>query len=241
MIEANSHGNLRVLRSFAPLMRPNERVFVVASSLGVLAKLPSELRKRLETTAGDPDAINAAVDAYVAEVEAGTAVRSGWPEWVNIPSKVGQVAVTRAFTRWAKRSGSLPEGVLVNAANPRVTLTDATRDFMGTVFKPDEAQTPEEAAAHPIMLATLPAGSVTPCGELVECMHVIPFGDSSMCRVVREMLNRSTESYHPSIRSLLAGIGRHWLEWFQVSNSKWSAFRNFRFMFRIPRVCSITS
>jgi len=179
MIEANSHGTLRVLRSFLPLMRPHGRVIVVASSLGVLAKLTPELRQRFDTTTGDPDAINAAMDAYVAAVEAGTAVRSGWPEWVNIPSKVGQVGVTRAFARWARQSGSLPDGVLINAANPGVTLTDATRDFMGTVFKAEEAQTPEEAAAHLLLLATLPAGTVAPYGELVERMHVIPFGDSS--------------------------------------------------------------
>jgi NAD(P)-dependent dehydrogenase (short-subunit alcohol dehydrogenase family) len=178
MIEANSHGTLRVLRSFVPFMRPSGRVVVVASSLGVLAKLPPELRKRFDTTAGDPDAINAAMDTYVEEVEAGTAARSGWPDWVNIPAKVGQVAVTRAFARWAKRSGALPEGVLVNAANPGVTLTDATRDFMGTVFKADEAQTPAKAAVPLLWLATLPTGTVAPYGELVERMRVIPFGDS---------------------------------------------------------------
>ena len=34
------------------------------------------------------------------------------------PSKVGQVAVTRAFARQAIRDGALPEGALINAANP---------------------------------------------------------------------------------------------------------------------------
>jgi NAD(P)-dependent dehydrogenase (short-subunit alcohol dehydrogenase family) len=177
MIEANSHGTLRVLRSFLPILRPNGRVVVVASSLGVLGKLPPPLRKRFEAAATDPDAINALMDAYVSAVEGGTAREEGWPDWVNIPSKVGQVAVTRAFARWARQSHVLPEGALINAANPGVTLTDATRDFMGTVFKVEEAQMPEEAAEPLRWLATLPAGTVAPYGELVERGRVIPFGD----------------------------------------------------------------
>ena len=103
MIGANSHGTLRVLRAFLPLLRPNGRMVVVASSLGVLGRLPEHLRARF---VGEPDAVNAAMDAYVEAVEAGTAEAEGWPAWVNIPSKVGQVAVTRAFARWAQRRAS---------------------------------------------------------------------------------------------------------------------------------------
>jgi carbonyl reductase 1 len=178
MIESNSHGTLRVLRSFLPILRENGRMVVVASSLGVLSKLPQALRARFDTTAADPDAINRAMDAYVAAVEDGTATDEGWPDWVNIPSKVGQVAVTRAFARWAKLSGSLPGGALINIANPGVTLTDATRGFMGTVFKPEDAQTPDKAAEPLLWLATLPAGTASPYGELVERRKVIPFGDA---------------------------------------------------------------
>ena len=174
MIGANSHGTLRALRAFLPLLRPNGRMVVVASSLGVLGRLPEHLRARF---VAEPDAVNAAMDAYVEAVEAGTAEAEGWPAWVNIPSKVGQVAVTRAFARWAQRSGALPEGALINIANPGVTLTDATRGFMGGVFREADAQTPEEAASALLALATLPAGVTAPYGELVEKGRVIPFGD----------------------------------------------------------------
>jgi NAD(P)-dependent dehydrogenase (short-subunit alcohol dehydrogenase family) len=177
MIEANSHGTLRVLRCFLSVLREQGRMVVVASSLGVLGKLPASLRARFDLARGDPAAINRVMDDYVAAVEAGTAQAEGWPEWVNIPSKVGQVALVRAFARWARLSGALPKGALVNAANPGVTLTDATRDFMGTVFKPEEAQTPEQAAGPILWLATLPAGTTRPYGELVDHRRVIPFGD----------------------------------------------------------------
>ncbi|MGI8741697.1 MAG: SDR family NAD(P)-dependent oxidoreductase [Bryobacteraceae bacterium] len=177
MIEANSHGTLRVLRAFLPILRENGRMIVVASSFGVLKSLPEHLRECFITTHSDPDAINKAMDEYVAAVEAGTAANDGWPDWVNIPSKVGQVAVTRAFARWAKHTGALPTGALINAACPGLTLTDATREFMGTVFKLEDAQTPEKAAVDLHWLATLPDGTAEPFGELVRHRGVIPFGD----------------------------------------------------------------
>ena len=177
MIEANSHGTLRVLRGFLPILRENGRLIVVASGFGVLKSLPEHLRQRFDTRSGDPDAINAAMDAYVVAAEAGMATEEGWPEWVNIPSKVGQVAVTRAFARQVLQNGMLPKGALINAACPGTTLTDATREFMGTVFKPEDAQTPEDAAASLAWLATLPAGVAEPYGELVKWKKMIPFGD----------------------------------------------------------------
>jgi len=105
------------------------------------------------------------------------AAAEGWPDWVNIPSKVGQVAVTRAFAFQARTMGALPRGGLINIANPGVTLTDATRDFMGTVFRAEDSQTPEDAAKGLLDLATLPDGTTEPFAELVEKGRVIPFGD----------------------------------------------------------------
>ena len=177
MIESNSHGTLRVLRAFLPILRSEGRMVVVASSLGTLSKLPEPLRTRFDTTSADPDAINAVMDDYVLAAETGAAQAQGWPDWVNIPSKVGQVAVTRAFARQVKANGSRPPGALINIANPGVTLTDATRGFMGTVFRKEDAQTPEEAAKALLDLATLPSGATAPYGELVEKGRIIPFGD----------------------------------------------------------------
>jgi carbonyl reductase 1 len=177
MVEANSHGTLRVLDAFLPIMKPNGRLIVVASSLGILSKLPEPLRSRFDTTRADPDAINAVMDDYVTSVEAGTAEAEGWPAWVNIPSKVGQVAVTRAFARRARQNGLLPEGVLINSVNPGVTRTDATKGFIGTVFREEDAQSPQDAAEPIVWLATLSAGATEPYGELVERRRVVPFGD----------------------------------------------------------------
>ena len=177
MIEANNHGTLRFLDAFAPVMRENGRLVIVASGFGVLASLPEKLRPHFDTNVRSASEIDRVMDDYVVAVEAGRADAEGWPEWVNIPSKVGQVAVTRAFAREWRANGRLPAGVLINAACPGLTLTDATRDLMNTVFKGRTAQTVEEAANGLMTLLTLPAGVSEPDGELVRHGKVIPFGN----------------------------------------------------------------
>src|SRR5439155_549786 len=88
------------------------RALARAWGLGTLKSLPSALWPRFAAARG-PDAINAAMDDYVAAVEAGTAAAQGWPDWVNLPSKVGQVAVTRAFARAYLDDPARRPGVLI--------------------------------------------------------------------------------------------------------------------------------
>jgi len=160
----------------AAILRENARLVVVASGLGILKSLPAALWPRFAAARG-PDAINAAMDDYVTAVEAGIAAAEGWPDWVNLPSKVGQVAVTRAFARAYAGDPARQAGVLINAACPGLTLTDATRHLMDTVFKGRPAQTPDEAAPDLLWLITLPPGTTSPYGELVQHRVVLPFGD----------------------------------------------------------------
>jgi carbonyl reductase 1 len=173
MIGTNNHGTWRFLQAMGPLMRDGGRLVVVASGFGRLANLAEPLRERFDTTRHTPAEIEAALDGYVAALRAGTAAAEGWPDWVNIPSKVGQVATMRAYARRFGRE----RGVLINAACPGLTATDATRDLLDTVFKGREAQTPEQAAVDLLWLATLPAGTAEPFGELVQHRVVLPFGD----------------------------------------------------------------
>jgi carbonyl reductase 1 len=175
MVEANSHGTLRVLQTFLPTLREHGQLVIVASALGVLNNLPEHLRTEFDAQVRSSREINAAIDDYVEAVEAGTAVSLGWPEWVNIPSKVAQVALTLAFAREAVELDRLPEGALINAACPGVTLTDATREFMGTVFKESEAQSPKEAAVGLMALLDGPSRGFKPYGKLVQQGKVVPF------------------------------------------------------------------
>ena len=45
------------------------------------------------------DDIEASMDRYVASLEAGRAADEGWPDWINVPSKIGQVATARIAAR----------------------------------------------------------------------------------------------------------------------------------------------
>lgn len=177
MIEANSHGTLRVLEAFFPALRENGHIIVVASALGTLENLPEHLWPAFNTQANNPNQINEAIDGYVDAVESGKAADLGWPDWVNIPSKVAQVALTRSFARLARDSGQLPVGATINAACPGVTLTDATREFMGTVFKEEDAQSPETAARGLMQILKETDSNQRPNGELIQHGKVIPFGD----------------------------------------------------------------
>jgi NAD(P)-dependent dehydrogenase (short-subunit alcohol dehydrogenase family) len=177
MIEANNHGALRFLRAMAPILRPDARLLVTASGLGLLKNLPDNLRPRFDTHRNDADAIDREMDNYVAAAEAHRLDAEGWPRWINIPSKVGQVAMTRAFARAYAADPARKPGVLINAVCPGLTLTDATAGLMDNVFKGRPVQTPEEAAVDLVWLVTLPPGTREPYGELVQKRRVLPFGD----------------------------------------------------------------
>lgn len=174
MIETNNHGSCRMLRAFRPLLREGARVLVVASGFGTLSRLPEHLRPLLDGDVRSPAEIGKAMDDYVAAVEEGTAAARGWPDWVNVTSKVGQVALTRATAREWRADGRMPADVLLNAVCPGWTVTDATRGYLAAM--PDvKAKTPDEAAVDVLWLATLPPGTPSPHGELVQYRKVLPF------------------------------------------------------------------
>ncbi len=177
MIQTNNHGSLHYLNAMLPAMRDNGHLVIIASGLGLLKNLPEHLRPRFDTHTQSPEDIDRAMDDDVADAEAGRLDTVGWPAWINIPSKVGQVAVTRAFARrYAERADRKP-GLLINAACPGLTLTDATASLMDNVFRGRSAQTPEQAAEHLLWLVTQPQGAAEPYGELVQTRRVLPFGD----------------------------------------------------------------
>ncbi|MBX3499190.1 MAG: SDR family NAD(P)-dependent oxidoreductase [Alphaproteobacteria bacterium] len=174
MIEANNHGSWRMLRAFRPLLRESARMLVVASGFGTLSRLPEHLQPMLDGDERTPDEIEAAMDSYVEAVEGGTARERGWPDWVNVTSKVGQVALTRAAARQWRADPDMPKDVLLNAVCPGWTITDATRGYLASMPEVS-AKTPDEAAADVIWLATLPPDTTAPYGELVQYRKVIPF------------------------------------------------------------------
>jgi NAD(P)-dependent dehydrogenase (short-subunit alcohol dehydrogenase family) len=170
--ETNNIATTTVLREFAPRMRPGGRLLIVASALGTLDKLDERVRPRFAAAAGaDLDAVDALVADWRAAVHAGRAVAEGFGSWLNIPSKVAQVAAVRAVAR-ARREIDLPAGRLVTAVCPGLIDTAASRVWFADM---SSAQTPDEAAAWPVDLALGGAAEETFYGELVQFGRVLPW------------------------------------------------------------------
>src|SRR4051812_23171852 len=106
----NNIATTTVLREFAPRMRPGGRLVIVASALGTLDKLDERARDRFAAVArADLAAVDELVAHWRAAVHTGTAEAEGFGRWLNIPSKVAQVAAVRALAE-ARREVDLPAG-----------------------------------------------------------------------------------------------------------------------------------
>lgn len=170
-IDTNNHGTYRMISAFTPLLSDGARFVVVASSFGSLRHMPGHLHHLFDAEQLTLEAIEETMDDYVRLVESGQAQAAGWPEWINIPSKVGQVAAMRVLARRMHEEARRRD-IVINAACPGLVDTDASRPWFSDM---SNAQSPDQAAGDLIWLATLPAGSIAPYGELVQHREVIPF------------------------------------------------------------------
>jgi carbonyl reductase 1 len=174
MINTNNLGTARVLKAFRPLLRTHARVVVLASGFGTLANLPVQLHRRFDADDLSMEDIDRTMSDYATAVEGHRDQAEGWPAWINIPSKIGQVATTRVFAHELERRPGTAPGVLVNAVCPGWTLTDAARPYLERMPQ-IRARTPDEAAVDVIWLATLPEGAGRPYAELLQYRRPIPF------------------------------------------------------------------
>ena len=160
--ETSNVATSRILRAFGPTLRPGGRLVVVASSLGTLGHLPAAARMRFRDDATLAE-VDAALADWVRAVHAGTAEEEGWPEWLNLPSKVGQVAAVRAVAR-ERRERDLAEGTLIAAVCPGLVDTGASRPWFADMSR---AQTPDAAAEALLDLVLSPGVDPAHYGELV--------------------------------------------------------------------------
>jgi len=170
-INTNNHGTYRLIKAFTPLLRDGARFLVVASSFGSLRHLPSQLHQLFDGEHITLEAIETVMDEYVQLVESGQAATAGWPDWINIPSKIGQVAAIRVMARLLRAEAGRRD-ILINAVCPGLVDTDASRPWFTDM---PSAQSPDQAAVDVVWLATLPEGTRAPYGELVQHRQVIPF------------------------------------------------------------------
>jgi NAD(P)-dependent dehydrogenase (short-subunit alcohol dehydrogenase family) len=172
LVETNNLGTIRMLRAFAPILRAGGRLLVVASSFGTLGHLDSRLRPQFERARRLED-VEAVLGQWRAAVHAGRAEADGWPKWINVPSKVAQVAAVRAVAA-GRRARDLADGTLIAAVCPGLIDTDASRPWFDDM---SAAQTPAEAAEALLELALAPSIDARFYGELVRLGHVLPWRD----------------------------------------------------------------
>jgi carbonyl reductase 1 len=169
LVETQNLGAIRMLRAFAPRLRPGGRLLVVASSFGTLGHLDPAVRPRLD--GATLDEVEAVVQDWRRAVKARRAEAEGWPEWLNVPSKVAQVAAVRAVAA-QRRERDLAENILVAAVCPGLFDTEASRPWFADM---SQAMTAGEAAVALLDLLLAPAFDPGLYGELVRFGHVLPW------------------------------------------------------------------
>jgi NAD(P)-dependent dehydrogenase (short-subunit alcohol dehydrogenase family) len=187
-VDTNNLGTTRVLRAFAPILRPGGRLVVVASSLGTLVELPPELRDRFDAASG-LDEVDDVITAWREAVLAGRADAESWPRFINIPSKVGQVAAMRTLAR-ARRADDENRGTLIVAVCPGMVDTGASRPW----FDMTGAQTPAQAAEALLELALDPTPDPKLYGELIRFGEIVPWNEPEREALASRIVSPSSEA-----------------------------------------------
>jgi NAD(P)-dependent dehydrogenase (short-subunit alcohol dehydrogenase family) len=161
-VAVNNLGTTHILRSFAPMLRDGGRLFVVASRAGSLRALAPVLHGRFDA-AQSLDDVDDAVCAWRDAVRERRAASEAWPAWINIPSKIGQVAAMRVLAR-QRRDDDARRGILIAALSPGLIDTGASRPWFADMTR---ARTPEQAAGPVLDLALDPNPDPAFYGALV--------------------------------------------------------------------------
>ena len=170
-VDTNNLGTTRILRAFDPILRSGGRLLVVASEFGSLRQLPPHLHGSFDTASMTLEDVDMVMLAWRDAVVEGRAAADGWPDWINIPSKVGQVAAVRVLSR-ERRAADAQGETLVAAVCPGLIDTAASRPWFDDM---SGAQSPAQAAVAPLRLALDPVVDPRLYGELVQFDRVIPW------------------------------------------------------------------
>jgi NAD(P)-dependent dehydrogenase (short-subunit alcohol dehydrogenase family) len=137
-VAVNNLGTTNLLRCFPPILRDGARLFVVASRAGSLRALAPILHPKFER-AETLDDIDRAICSWRDSVRAGKAPGQGWPAWINIPSKIGQVAAVRVLAG-QRREADARRGIMIAAISPGLIDTGASRPWLDMTGARDPAE-----------------------------------------------------------------------------------------------------
>jgi len=95
-------------------------------------------------------------------VRSGRAPGQAWPAWINIPSKIGQVAAVRVLAG-QRRADDLSRGILIASISPGLIDTGASRTWLDLTGAPQ----PDEVAVPLVDFVLQPVVDEKLYGELV--------------------------------------------------------------------------
>ncbi|MFF3582908.1 SDR family NAD(P)-dependent oxidoreductase [Streptomyces mirabilis] len=172
-IDVSNTATHAILRSFGPVLRPGGRLIVVASSLGTLGHLDPRLHHLFD--GASLDQVEYAVESWRSAVHNKTAEEAGWPRWLNVPSKVAQVAAVRAVA--AERcERDLADGTLIASVCPGMVDTATSRPWFSDF---SQAQSPSEAARAVLDLVFTEHVDPALYGELIRFGKALPWHDGT--------------------------------------------------------------
>ncbi|WP_405522003.1 SDR family NAD(P)-dependent oxidoreductase [Streptomyces canus] len=181
-IDVSNTATHTILRSFGPVLRPGGRLLVVASSLGTLGHLDPRLHHLFEGVSLEQ--VEYAVESWRTAIHHKTAQEAGWPVWLNVPSKVAQVAAVRAVAA-ERRARDLATGTLIASVCPGMVDTATSRPWFSDY---SGAQSPAQAAAAVLDLVFADHVDPTLYGELVRFGKALPWHDGTPPREQDRML-----------------------------------------------------
>ncbi|MER8161334.1 SDR family NAD(P)-dependent oxidoreductase [Streptomyces sp. NPDC094472] len=172
-IDVSNTATHAILRSFTPVLRPGGRLLVVASSLGTLGHLDPRLHHLFD--GASLEQVVYAVESWRSAIHTRTAAEAGWPIWLNVPSKVAQVAAVRAVAA-ERRAHDLATGTLIASVCPGMVDTATSRPWFRDY---SQAQSPAQAAGA--VLDLIFAEHVDPAlyGELVRFGQALAWHDGT--------------------------------------------------------------
>ncbi|KPI21753.1 short-chain dehydrogenase/reductase SDR [Actinobacteria bacterium OK006] len=172
-IDVSNTATHAILRSFGPVLHPGGRLIVVASSLGTLGHLDPRLHHLFE--GASLDQVEYAVESWRSAIHNRTAEEAGWPRWLNVPSKVAQVAAVRAVAA-ERRERDLADGTLVASVCPGMVDTATSRPWFSDF---SQAQSPSEAARAVLDLVFTEHVDPALYGELIRFGKALPWHDGT--------------------------------------------------------------
>ncbi|HRI62781.1 MAG TPA: SDR family NAD(P)-dependent oxidoreductase [Polyangium sp.] len=161
-IDVNYYGAQRVVDQLLPSFRPGSRIVMVSSGMGELSGVSPALQELFAAPNLDRATLSQLVERFIAEVQAGTHAKSGFPSSAYRVSKIALNAYVRILARDLSTD---PRRILVNATCPGWVKTRMGGDGAPTSV--------EDGAKTPVWLALLPEGG--PSGGFFRQQKLIPF------------------------------------------------------------------